>query len=413
MFRTTTTHEKHLDAHSSVLQNGEALVGHTEEALAIELSMKNDEIQALKRSLGNELRQSEGEVISLRVDLQRVKHELTLKEGKMASLRLDMEKGKKMCANLEEEKTSMEERIKLLEEEIEVVKNREREGKDRLEQLEREKEKVESSLQRQKEESADWKEHYRCIQEEKKSLEDKISMLEERANMLQVKVKSLESGCVTNTELQTRIEELEKQNQTVSSWANQMQEQAKELTKELEERKKLHSVELKKTRKKLEKEKEELSVNLQLEIDINKQFLGKLESLEKEKTQLKIEAEQSLQLKERLDRIEKQLQESTQQAMIDGSQKGAYEEQKKKVESEVAALRAELQQMSLKEGYTTSLRSFMDRTESQYKEMLSEAQQRFDIIPAQKQNWKLVFSSLKLFPLHWFLMLLGLRDSIR
>jgi chromosome segregation ATPase len=78
------------------------------DTLAVELALKDEELSRLRDSIERERRKMEGEIVSLKFDLQKVRNEVNVREGKMASIKLELEKGRKRVEAIELERRTLE-----------------------------------------------------------------------------------------------------------------------------------------------------------------------------------------------------------------------------------------------------------------------------------------------------------------
>jgi len=81
------------------------------DTLAVEVSLKEEELSRLRTEADREKRKLEGEIVSLKFDLQKARNEINIREGKMASMKLELEKGRKRIDTLELEKKALAEEI--------------------------------------------------------------------------------------------------------------------------------------------------------------------------------------------------------------------------------------------------------------------------------------------------------------
>lgn len=102
------------DADGDEAASGAAGRGHGSTAmmdadtLAVELALKDEELSRLRDSIERERRKMEGEIVSLKFDLQKVRNEVNVREGKMASIKLELEKGRKRVEAIELERRTLE-----------------------------------------------------------------------------------------------------------------------------------------------------------------------------------------------------------------------------------------------------------------------------------------------------------------
>jgi hypothetical protein len=91
--------------------DGDEGSGMDADTLVVELALKDEELSRLRDSIEREKRKMEGEIVSLKFDLQKVRNEVNVREGKMASMKLELEKGRRRVEAIELEKTALEQNI--------------------------------------------------------------------------------------------------------------------------------------------------------------------------------------------------------------------------------------------------------------------------------------------------------------